>query len=96
MKKENKKKCTYKLEYPIYAKVKEAKTGKDLVINTRRILYVKDIDKNTCLVMMNSGYKLKVRKELNKFFTQNLCVPKPISEPKPREPQKIIIVKDKK
>lgn len=84
-----------KLDYPIYAKVKEAKTGKNLVINTRRILYVKDIDKNSCLVMMNSGYKLKVSKELNTFFVKNLCIAKDVPDYKDREPTKVVIIKQR-
>ena len=47
-------------KYPVYIRVKEFKTNKEVIINTRRILYSKEIDKNSSLVMMNSGYKVRV------------------------------------
>lgn len=43
-------------KYPVYIRVKEFKTNKEVIINTRRILYSKEIDKNSSLIMMNSGY----------------------------------------
>ena len=47
-------------KYPVYIKVKEFKTNKEVIINTRRILYSKEIDKNSSSIMMNSGYKVRV------------------------------------
>lgn len=47
-------------KYPVYIRVKEFKTNKEVIINTRRILYSKEINKNSSLVMMNSGYKVRV------------------------------------
>ena len=46
-------------KFPVYIRVKEFKTNKEVIINTRRILYSKEIDKNSSLIMMNSGYKVK-------------------------------------
>ena len=47
-------------KYPVYIRVKEFKTNKEVIINTRRILYTKEINKKSSLIMMNSGYKVKV------------------------------------
>ena len=47
-------------KYPVYIRVKQFKTNKEVIINTRRILYSKEIDKNSSLIMMNSGYKVRV------------------------------------
>ena len=46
-------------KYLVYIRVKEFKTNKEVIINTRRILYSKEIDKNSSIIMMNSGYKVK-------------------------------------
>ena len=47
-------------KYLVYIRVKEFKTNKEVIINTRRILYSKEIAKNSSLVMMNSGYNVIV------------------------------------
>ncbi|MBQ6970544.1 hypothetical protein IJQ19_03070 [bacterium] len=46
-------------KYLVYIRVKEFKTNKEVIINTQRILYTKEIDKKSSLIMMNSGYKVR-------------------------------------
>jgi hypothetical protein len=53
-------KVNFIFKYPVYIRVKEFKTNKEVIINTRRILYSKEIDKKSSLIMMNSGYKVRV------------------------------------
>ena len=53
-------KNNYIFKHPVYIKIKEFKTNKEVTINTRRILYSKEIEKNSSLIMMNSGYKVRV------------------------------------
>ena len=60
-------------KYPVYIRVKEFKTNKEVIINTRRILYSKEIDKNSSLIMMNSGYKVKTNLSLDKLWQDKLC-----------------------
>ena len=59
-------------KHAIYIKVKEYKTNKEVIINTRRILYTIEIDKNTTLFMMNSGYKIKVAMSINDVWKNML------------------------
>ena len=54
-----KNKDNFIFKFPVYIRVKEFKTNKEVIINTRRILYSKEIDKNSSLIMMNSGYKVR-------------------------------------
>ena len=44
-----------------------------MIINTRRILYSKEIDKNSSLIMMNSGYKVRVNLSIDNLWQQKLC-----------------------
>ena len=60
-------------KYPVYIRVKEFKTNKEVIINTRRILYSKEINKNSSLVMMNSGYKVRVNLSIDNLWQQKLC-----------------------
>ena len=55
-------------KFPNYIKLKEFKTDKEVIINTRRILYVKQINSQKSLFVMNSGYKIFVSVSL-----ENLC-----------------------
>ena len=59
--------------FPVYIRVKEFKTNKEVIINTRRILYLKEINKNSSLVMMNSGYKVRVNLSIENLWQQKLC-----------------------
>ena len=68
---ENKDKVIFK--YPVYIRVKEFKTNKEVIINTRRILYSKEIDKNSSLIMMNSGYKVKTNLSIDNLWQRKLC-----------------------
>ena len=60
-------------KFPVYIRVKEFKTNKEVIINTRRILYSKEIDKNSSLIMMNSGYKVKTNLSIDNLWQQKLC-----------------------
>ena len=60
-------------KYPVYIRVKEFKTNKEVIINTHRILYSKEIDKNSSLIMMNSGYKVRVNLSIDNLWQQKLC-----------------------
>ena len=60
-------------KYPVYIRVKEFKTNKEVIINTRRILYTKEINKKSSLIMMNSGYKVKVNLSIDNLWQQKLC-----------------------
>ena len=60
-------------KFPVYIRVKEFKTNKEVIINTRRILYSKEIDKNSSLIMMNSGYKVKINLSIDNLWQQKLC-----------------------
>ena len=60
-------------KYPVYIRVKEFKANKEVIINTRRILYSKEIDKNSSLIMMNSGYKVKTNLSIDNLWQQKLC-----------------------
>ena len=60
-------------KFPVYIRVKEFKTNKEVIINTRRILYSKEIDKNSSLIMMNSGYKVKTNISIDNLWQQKLC-----------------------
>ena len=60
-------------KYPVYIRVKEFKTNKEVIINTRRILYTKEIDKKSSLIMMNSGYKVRVNLSIDNLWQQKLC-----------------------
>ena len=60
-------------KYPVYIRVKEFKTNKEVIINTRRILYSKEIDKNSSLIMMNSGYKVRTNLSIDNLWQQKLC-----------------------
>ena len=57
----------------VYIRVKEFKTNKEMIINTHRILYSKEIDKNSSLIMMNSGYKVKTNLSIDNLWQQKLC-----------------------
>ena len=60
-------------KYPVYIRVKEFKTNKEVIIKTRRILYTKEINKKSSLIMMNSGYKVKVNLSIDNLWQQKLC-----------------------
>ena len=60
-------------KFPVYIRVKEFKTNKEVIINTRRILYSKEIDKKSSLIMMNSGYKIKTNLSIDNLWQQKLC-----------------------
>lgn len=68
---ENKDKFIFK--YPVYIKVKEFKTNKEVIINTQRILYTKEIDKKSSLIMMNSGYKVRTNLPIDNLWQEKLC-----------------------
>ncbi len=68
---ENKDKFNFK--FPVYIRVKEFKTNKEVIINTRRIHYSKEIDKKSLLIMMNSGYKIRTNLSIDKLWQQKLC-----------------------
>ena len=59
-------------KFPVYIRDKEFKTNKEVIINTRRILYTKEIDKKSSLIMMNSGYKVKVNLSIDNLWQQKL------------------------
>ena len=60
-------------KYLVYIRVKEFKTNKEVIINTRRILYSKEIDKKSSLIMMNSGYKVRTNLSIDNLWQQKLC-----------------------
>ena len=67
------KRIKFYFKYPVYIKVKEFKTNKEVIINTWRILYTKEIDKKSSLIMMNSGYKVRVNLSIDNLWQQKLC-----------------------
>lgn len=60
-------------KFPVYIRVKEFKTNKEVIINTRRILYSKEIDKNSSIIMMNSGYKVRTNLSIDNLWQLKLC-----------------------
>ena len=60
-------------KYLVYIRVKEFKTNKEVIINTQRILYTKEIDKKSSLIMMNSGYKVRTNLPIDNLWQQKLC-----------------------
>ena len=61
-------KNTFIFKFSVYIRVKEFKTNKEVIINTRRILYSKEIDKNSSLIVMNSGYKVKTNLSIDNLW----------------------------
>ena len=59
-------------KFPNYIKLKEFKTDKEVIINTRRILYVKQINSQKSLFVMNSGYKIFVSVSLENLWANYL------------------------
>ena len=59
-------------KFPNYIKLKEFKTDKEVIINTRRILYVKQINNQKSLFVMNSGYKIFVSVSLENLWAKYL------------------------
>lgn len=80
----------YRSEYPTYSRVTEYKTNKKIIINNRRILFAKEKSEDKILIIMNSGFKVVINKNIDDFWQHNLCVSKLIN------PEKIIIKKSKK
>ena len=60
-------------KYLVYIRVKEFKTNKEVIINTQRILYTKEIDKKSSLIMMNSGYKVRTNLPIDNLWQEKLC-----------------------
>ena len=59
-------------KFPNYIKLKEFKTNNEVIINTRRILCVKQVNSQKSLFVMNSGYKIFISISLENLWANYL------------------------
>lgn len=54
-------------------RIKKFKSNKEVIINAHRVLYTRVKDKNSSLIMMNSGYKVRTNLSIDNLWQQKLC-----------------------